>query len=122
MSGDRIEALEATVAHLLRAIDDMSDEIARRNAELDRLTRHVALLMAREAARGKAGAGRAPMVVLSTAHPAKFPAAVEQASGTRPALPAWLGDLMEREERYSVLPSDRKMVEDHISRLTRAAS
>lgn len=72
-------------------------------------------------ARGVA-AGKTPMVVLSTAHPAKFPAAVEEACGTRPALPAWLGDLMEREERYSVLPSDRKMVEDHINRLTRAAS
>lgn len=62
-----------------------------------------------------------PMVVLSTAHPAKFPAAVEAASGVRPALPVWLGDLMEREERFTVLPSDPKMVEDHISRLTRAS-
>src|SRR5207253_218782 len=34
-----------------------------------------------------------PMVVLSTAHPAKFPAAVEAASGINPALPDWLGDL-----------------------------
>lgn len=75
-----------------------------------------AVKVAREAPRG-----RAPMVVLSTAHPAKFPAAVEAACGTRPALPAWLGDLMEREERYTVLPSDPKMVEDYISRLTRVA-
>ena len=75
-----------------------------------------AIKVAREAKRGGA-----PMVVLSTAHPAKFPAAVEQACGRRPALPAWLGDLMEREERYSVLPSDRKMVEDRISEMTRAA-
>ena len=35
-----------------------------------------------------------PMVVLATAHPAKFPAAVKQASGIEPKLPAWLGDLM----------------------------
>ena len=34
-----------------------------------------------------------PMVVLGTAHPAKFPAAVEAASGVSPALPAWLGRL-----------------------------
>src|SRR5882724_7602490 len=34
-----------------------------------------------------------PMVVLSTAHPAKFPAAVEAACGVIPALPEWLGDL-----------------------------
>src|SRR5690606_32540725 len=42
-----------------------------------------------------------PMVVLSTAHPAKFPAAVEAASGVRPALPTWLGDLMNRQERFT---------------------
>ena len=62
-----------------------------------------------------------PMIVLSTAHPAKFPAAVEQACGVAPALPAWLSDLMERQERFTVLPSDEKMLEDHVSRHTRAA-
>jgi threonine synthase len=62
-----------------------------------------------------------PMVVLSTAHPAKFPAAVEAACGIVPALPDWLSGLMEAEERYTVLPSDLKMVEDHISRHARAA-
>jgi threonine synthase len=55
-----------------------------------------------------------PMVVLATAHPAKFPDAVEDAAGVRPALPDWLGDLMEREEKFTVLPSDPKMVEDYI--------
>ena len=34
-----------------------------------------------------------PMVVLATAHPAKFPDAVEAACGVRPALPDWLADL-----------------------------
>lgn len=61
-----------------------------------------------------------PMIILSTAHPAKFPAAVESASGINPALPTWLGDLMQRKENYTVLPSDLKMMEDHIGRLTRA--
>jgi threonine synthase len=65
--------------------------------------------------------GGSPMVVLATAHPAKFPDAVEEAVGTRPALPAWLGDLMERRERFAVLPSDAKMVEDHVGSHTRAA-
>lgn len=60
-----------------------------------------------------------PMVILSTAHPAKFPAAVEAACGLHPALPAWLGDLMSREEKFSVLPSELKMVEDHINRHAR---
>jgi threonine synthase len=59
-------------------------------------------------------AGAVPMVVLGTAHPAKFPAAVEAASGISPALPAWLGGLMTAEEKYTVLPSDLKMVEDYV--------
>ncbi|MFC3208603.1 threonine synthase [Aquamicrobium soli] len=67
-------------------------------------------------------AGGTPMVLLGTAHPAKFPAAVEAASGVRPALPAWLGGLMSAEERFTVLPSDLKMLEDYVSRHTRAAS
>jgi len=71
-------------------------------------------------AAGKA-AGAVPMVVLGTAHPAKFPAAVEAASGVSPALPAWLGGLMTSEEKYTVLPSDLKMVEDYVGRRARAA-
>lgn len=66
-------------------------------------------------------AGDAPMIVLATAHPAKFPAAVEAASGIAPNLPKWLSGLMERNERFTVLPSEIKMVEDYISRRTRAA-
>ncbi|MEO9339957.1 threonine synthase [Mesorhizobium sp. SB112] len=65
--------------------------------------------------------GSTPMVILGTAHPAKFPAAVEAACGVVPALPEWLSGLMEREERFTVLPSDLKMVEDHIVRHARAA-
>lgn len=56
-----------------------------------------------------------PMVVLGTAHPAKFPDAVKSACGTFPDLPFWLSDLMEREEHFTPLPSDQKIVEDHIS-------
>jgi len=60
------------------------------------------------------------MIVLSTAHPAKFPQAVSEACGVSPELPVWLGGLLEGEEQYSVLPSDLKIVEDHISRQARA--
>ncbi|MGB3501970.1 MAG: threonine synthase [Mesorhizobium sp.] len=62
-----------------------------------------------------------PMVILGTAHPAKFPDAVAQASGVTPRLPEWLADLMERTESYKVLPSDMEMVENYISQRTRAA-
>jgi threonine synthase len=64
---------------------------------------------------------KVPMVVLATAHPAKFPAAVQQASGVSPQLPAFLSDLMERKEKFAVLPSDPKMLEDYVMRHTRAA-
>ena len=47
-----------------------------------------------------------PMVVLATAHPAKFPDAVEAATGVHPPLPAHLADLFERTERYQVVAND----------------
>jgi threonine synthase len=47
-----------------------------------------------------------PVVTLATAHPAKFREAVERATGVRPPLPARLGNLFEREERYTRLPGD----------------
>jgi threonine synthase len=47
-----------------------------------------------------------PVVVLSTAHPAKFPDAVEAATGVHPALPPHLADLFSRPERYEVVAND----------------
>jgi threonine synthase len=67
------------------------------------------------AAARRHAADDAPMVTLSTAHPAKFPDAVEAATGVRPALPAFLGDLMAREERYDTLPADTGSVERYIA-------
>jgi threonine synthase len=62
-----------------------------------------------------------PMVVLSTAHAAKFPDAVEAACGVRPALPDWLSDLNERPERVTVLPVDQSAVERFVLTTSRAA-
>ena len=62
-----------------------------------------------------------PMVVLSTAHAAKFPDAVEAACGVRPLLPDWLAGLSERPERVVMLPADQGVVERHILSLSRAA-
>jgi threonine synthase len=62
-----------------------------------------------------------PMVTLGTAHPAKFPDAVEAASNLRPALPAWQGDLMSRAERETFLANDLKTVEDFIMAHARAS-
>ncbi len=47
-----------------------------------------------------------PLVVLATAHPAKFPDAVKSASGVHPALPAHLSDLFERTERFEIINND----------------
>ena len=63
---------------------------------------------------------RTPMIVLSTAHPAKFPAAVEEASGHYPDLPVWLGDLMERPERMTVCDNSQFDVETFIRQHARA--
>jgi threonine synthase len=52
-----------------------------------------------------------PVVVAATAHPAKFPDAVERATGCRPPLPARLADQYERPERYRVLPPDLAAIE-----------
>lgn len=73
------------------------------------------------AARKVAADPAVPTVVLSTAHPAKFPDAVEAASGVRPALPAWLGDLMTSEERIAHLPNAQDAVEAYVLEKTRAA-
>ncbi|MFY8039136.1 MAG: threonine synthase [Bosea sp. (in: a-proteobacteria)] len=61
-----------------------------------------------------------PIVVLGTAHPAKFPAAVKAASGVHPALPAHLGDLMERKELFTRLPNAQGEVERFIRSQARA--
>ncbi|GAB1478733.1 threonine synthase [Paracoccaceae bacterium] len=50
--------------------------------------------------------GTAPMITLATAHPAKFPDAVEAASGIRPGLPSRMADLFQRDERVTRVPND----------------
>lgn len=65
---------------------------------------------------------RTPVVALATAHPAKFPDAVEQAAGVRPPLPPHLADLMEREERFARLPNDQAAVERFLSERARVVT
>jgi threonine synthase len=61
-----------------------------------------------------------PMVMLATAHPAKFPQAVAAACGVEPALPDSLADLDARPERVMPLPADPAEVERHILSTSRA--
>jgi threonine synthase len=55
--------------------------------------------------------GTTPMVTLATAHPAKFPDAVERATGIRPGLPPRMADLFERAERVTQVPNDLAALE-----------
>jgi threonine synthase len=88
-------------------------EIRRQTGEL--VDPHSAIgIAAAHAAEPASESGAAPIVALATAHPAKFPDAVERATGERPALPARLADLLDRPERVEVLPNDLKAVQGFI--------
>ncbi|MFT3672804.1 threonine synthase [Aestuariivirga sp.] len=58
--------------------------------------------------------GKSPMVTLATAHPAKFPDAVEKAIGLRPGLPQRFEHLMDAQESFTVLPNSVDAVKQHI--------
>jgi len=55
--------------------------------------------------------GDTPMVTLATAHPAKFPDAVEAATGIRPPLPPRMADLFDRPERITPVDNDLHAIE-----------
>ncbi len=69
----------------------------------------VGLAAARQTARSDT-----PMVTLATAHPAKFPDAVRDATGAETPLPERMADLYERDERITVLPNDLAIIEAYI--------
>ncbi len=65
---------------------------------------------------------KTPVVALATAHPAKFPDAVERATGVRPALPPHLESLMQKPERAARLPNDAAAVADYVRKHARIGS
>ena len=69
----------------------------------------------------RASSAAGPLVVLGTAHPAKFPESVEAACGVSPKLPASFADLMSRPERVTNLPNDTKAVAEFVLERSRAA-
>jgi threonine synthase len=73
---------------------------------------HTAIAL--HAARASGIKPETPIVTLATAHPAKFPDAVENATGVRPALPARVSHLFDREERFDVLPGTYDAVRDYV--------
>ena len=95
-------------------------------AEIARVHRETAMLLDPHTATGTAAAAmltaldgdRHPVITMATAHPAKFPDAVEQATGVRPALPDHLCDLFDRQERTETVANDLAAVEALVERLT----
>ena len=89
-----------------------------------RLHRHDGMLIDPHTAVGVAVAeqhlGAEPMITLATAHPAKFPDAVEDATGERPELPNWAQSVLSREENYEILPADLTTIERAIEARLRA--
>jgi threonine synthase len=108
-----------TVFHGFR-LDDAGIE-----AEIRRLYEATGYLADPHTAVGIAGARALPpapaiaTVAVATAHPAKFPDAIEQAVGWRPPLPPRLADLYDRAERFLVLPNELRAVEAAVRALTR---
>jgi len=62
-----------------------------------------------------------PRIVLSTAHPAKFPDAVEAATGLRPPVPPHTAHILEAREHMSVLPNELAALQDFVAERSRAA-
>ena len=103
-------------------VDD--DAVARAMGELHAASGHlvdphtaVGLVAGRTCRLGPA----VPLVVMATAHPAKFPDTVEAATGVRPELPDHLADLYDRPERCTTLPCDVASVRDYVVAHARAA-
>ena len=99
-------------------MDTIAQTYARSGALIDP---HTAVAVGAAQAEIGARESGSPMIALACAHPAKFPDAVERATGTRPALPPALGDLFERRERISRLPNDLGAVTRFVSAHARRA-
>ncbi|MEO1613438.1 MAG: threonine synthase, partial [Pseudomonadota bacterium] len=115
LSQGALERLRAEFASARYGEDEVAALIAKLKAETGQvLCPHTAI------GAGAALAHPGPCVALATAHAAKFPDAVEAACGHRPALPARMADLYEREERFTVLPNDQATIQQHIKERARA--
>jgi threonine synthase len=116
----RSEFIEGTFRAAAFDDDATLAEIARMRAETGMvLDPHTATATAAARLLSGPGGATSPMITLATAHPAKFPDAVEQATGERPQLPDHLADLMEREERTQTVANDLGAVQALVESLRR---
>jgi threonine synthase len=111
--------LQSDFAAVSASEDDVAKSIKRTKAEhgyvLDPHTACAFVAAEREATAGGT-------IVLSTAHPAKFPDAIEAITGARPALPAHLAYIMTESERIETLPNMLSVVQDFVLKKCRAAT
>lgn len=124
----RFEIADEPLARIRAEFDASAVDEGGVAAEIDATWRESGYLLDPHTAVGVAAARqglerdpKTPMIALGTAHPAKFPAAVKAASGVTPALPAHLGDLMQREERFTPMPNDQTRLESFIRAHAHAA-
>jgi len=101
---------------------DVADAICRLRAECGYLLDPHTACGVVAAERQLGDSGSTPQIVLSTAHPAKFPDMIEATLGERPPLPARLADLLTAKERFSTVGNNIGEVERHVESLTRAMS
>jgi threonine synthase len=120
----RVETGDTRLASVTEVFDGASFDDEATRAEIRRTYEATGVVLDPHSAVGVAAARAArrdpdvPMVCLATAHPAKFPDAVEQAIGLRPELPAHLADLFERTERFDTLPADLATLQAHVRACT----
>ncbi len=112
---------EPTLAALRNEFDGYAANEEETSAEIARCWHRASELVDPHTAVGVHAARRrlsrdptTPMIVLGTAHAAKFPDAIERAIGLRPPLPAHLADLLGRQERFSVVANDQAAIEGFI--------
>jgi threonine synthase len=121
LASSDLAAIRADFGAVAVAQGATRDEIARTYRETGYvLDPHSAVGIA-AARKALAEAPATPMIALGTAHPAKFPEAVMQATGIKPALPARLAAIMQGRERFDVLVNDQAIVADYIRARARAA-
>ena len=120
----RVETGDTRLASVTEVFDGASFDDDATRAEIRRTHEATGVLIDPHTAVGVAAARAArrdpevPMICLATAHPAKFPDAVEQAVGFRPELPPHLADLFDRPERFDELPADLATLQAHVRAVT----
>ena len=123
-SEGRVETGDTRLATVTEVFDGASFDDEQTRAEIRRTYEATGQILDPHTAIGVAAARAArrdhdvPMICLATAHPAKFPDAVEAAIGIRPDLPEHLADLFDREESYETKPADLAVLQQHVKRLT----